>query len=216
MKPGDPFPSIEDFRRIVEREAKIRNRENLFTAARILSSIETVLGPNARVRRVPDITNRYKIVAYEFVGQDPKILRLIIGLHFNKLLLKAHHEEHTTDLRAVEIIDEASPICSIELNRQGIGNLSSIKRFISMSRFTGTGLIIGGQNCSKLDSTVKNCGTIQSFRAPSYDDAFDAAKLLGLPRESVDELMQLKPGEAYARSIGWEKAVKIKVPLFQP
>ena len=216
MKPGDPYPSIEDFRRIVEHEAKIQNRENLFTASRVLSSIETVMGSNARVRRAPDISNRYKIIAYEFVGNDPKMPRLFIGLHFNKLLLKAHNEEHTTELRAVEIIDEASPICSIELNQQGVGNLSSIKRFVSMARFTGTGLIIGGQNCSKLDSTVKNCGTVICFRTPSYDDAWDAGKLLGLPRESTDELMQLKPGEAYARSIGWDKAVKIKVPLFQP
>jgi hypothetical protein len=214
LKPGDPYPSISDFRRILEHEAEAENRENLHTAARIFLSIETVLGPNARVRKAPDISTRYTVAALELFGQDPKIFRLFVGLHFNKTLLKAQQEEHTTDLRAVEIIDEAAPLCSIELASRGVANLSSLKRFITMARFMGTALIIGCQNVSQIDPFVKNCGTIVVFRTPSVSDALDAAKMLGLPLDATEELMRLKRGEAYMRSIGWEQAVRIQVPLF--
>src|SRR2546427_3429206 len=39
MKPGDPYFSWEDFRRVVEHEAKVQHRENLLTAARAIMNI---------------------------------------------------------------------------------------------------------------------------------------------------------------------------------
>ena len=194
----------------------MQNRENLLTAARIFLSLETILGPNARVRKAADITGRYKIIVFEFVGQDPKILRLFLGFHFHKLLMKAQMEEHTTSLRSLEFIDEAAGICSIELTARGVENLSSIKRFITQARFIGTGLIIGCQNISQIDPFIKNCGTSVAFRPPSVADAIDAARMLGLRLEATEELMKLQPGEAFIRSVGWEQAVKVQVPLFTP
>jgi len=216
LQPGDPFPSISDFRRILEHEAKVQNRENLLTAARIFLSLETILGRNACVRKAADISGRYKIIVFEFIGQDPKIFRLFLGLHFHKLLMKAQQEEHTASLRALEVIDEAAPICSIELTARGVENLSSLKRFITQARFMGIGLVIGCQNISQIDPFVKNCGTVIAFRTPSVADAIDAAKMLGLPLDATEELMRLKPGEAFVRSAGWEQAVRIQTPLFTP
>lgn len=215
LKPGDPYPSISDFRRILEWEADHVKRENLFTLARVFLNLEVILGPNARIRKAPDISGRYKVVAIEFVGQDPKILRLFLGFYFNRLLIAAHQQEHGTTLRKVIIIDEASPICSIELNNQGTANLSSVKRFATQARFTGTALIIGAQNISQIDNFVKNVGTVMVFRTPSVNDSIDAAKMLGLANDSIEQLMNLKVGEAWVRGVGWTQPVKIQAPLFQ-
>jgi hypothetical protein len=144
LRPGDPFPSWSDFRRVLEHEAAAQNRENLFTLARVFQSVETVLGPNARVRVAPDIAERYPIVAYDLTGLDPALIRLFLGLHFNRMLHEAQQHEHTTGLHCLEIIDEAGPIGSIELVLRTTGTLSSVKRFATMSRFTGTGLILAG------------------------------------------------------------------------
>lgn len=214
MRPGDPYPSISDFRRVCEHEAAAQHRENLFTLARAFLNLETIMGPNARVRKAPDVTRRYRLMAFDFVGHDIAILRLFLGLHLNRLLLQAHNEEHTSGLRTLEIIDEAANICGIELMRRPGANLSSVKRFASQARFTGTGLILGAQNISLLDPFAKNAGTVGVFRPPSVDDAEDAAKLLGLPRDAVPDLLRLDVREAYLRSVGWQQPVRIKVDVF--
>jgi hypothetical protein len=46
------------------------------------------------------------------------------------------------------------------------------------------------------------------------DDAQDAAKMLGLPRESTDELMRLGVGDVWIRSAGWLRPVKTHIDAF--
>jgi len=211
------YPSWEDFCRVAEHQAKADGRENLLTAARALRNICVVLGPQARVRKVPDISDRYRIVGYDFVGQDPKILRLFLGFHFTRLIMKCQEDGLVTVLRAVDFIDEGSVLFSSELMLRYTSHISAAKRMVSMGRFTGNGLIISTQNLSQTDSFAKqNAATLSVFRTPSVDDAIEAAKMLGLPRDSVQELMRLACGEAYVRSIGWKQPVKIHVPLFKP
>ena len=137
LRPGDPYPSWSDFRIVLEHEADATGRENLHTLARVFLNIETVLGPNARVRRVPDISNRYRITAFEMVGQDVAVVRAVIGLYLNKLIHAAHNEEHTTGLRSLEIIDEAAALCSVDLTHKNAPTINSLAQFATMSRFTG-------------------------------------------------------------------------------
>src|ERR1051326_4563766 len=96
MRPTDPPFSWEDYRRVLEHEAIEQRRENLYTAARAILNICVVLGPQAAAREVPDISTRYRIVGYDFVGQDPAILRLFLGFEFTRLLFLAQEEGHTT------------------------------------------------------------------------------------------------------------------------
>jgi len=217
MRPGDPYPSWEDLLLVVEHEAVSQNRENLHTVARVLRNLCVLLGRQARIRRAPDISDRYKVIAYSFVGQDPRILRLFLGFHFTRLILAAQAQRHTTDLREVDIIDEGSVLFSSELAQLGATHISPAKRMASMARSTGTSLIVGMQNLSQTDAfLLQNIGTLCCFRSPSWDDALAATRMLGLPRDAVDELMRLPRGQAYLRSVGWEQAVKIQIPPFRP
>jgi hypothetical protein len=201
---------------VVHDEAESTKRENLFTVERVLLSLEVLLGPNARVRYVPKDEQRNAIEAIDLSGQDPKMIRLFLGLHLNELLLKAQAREHTTSLRAVEVIDEIAPLASVEATRSLYGDMNGLQRFATMARFTGTGLIMGAQNISKIDSFIKNVGTLVVFRPPSYEDAIDAARLLGLPPESTQLLMGLRVGQAYVRSVAWEQPVLVQFPEIQP
>ena len=55
MKPGDPYPSLVDFERILRTIAEKENRPNLTTAARAIASLNSVLGRAAFIRKViPD------------------------------------------------------------------------------------------------------------------------------------------------------------------
>jgi Type IV secretion-system coupling protein DNA-binding domain len=216
LAPGDPFPSWADFRRVLEHEAAAQERPNLYTLARAFQNVETVLGPNARVRVAPDVTERFPIVAYDFVGLDTSLIKLFLGLHFNRMLHEAQQHEHTTGLRCFNIIDEAGPIGSIELLHRTGDTLSSVKRFATMSRFTGNPLVLGVQNISQLDPFLKNAPTLVCFRAPSFDDAQDGARMLGLPRESARELTGLGVGDCWIRRAGWPRPVKTHIEAFEP
>jgi hypothetical protein len=216
MRPEDPPFSWEDLRRVLEHEAIEQKRENLFTAARAILNICVVLGPQAAARIVPEIPENYSVVAFDFVGQDPAILRLFLGFDFTRLLFKAQQEGHTTQFRQVYVFDEGSILFSQELMMRGVAQLSSAKRFVSMCRFAGTGFIIGVQNLCQIDPFVtQNCDTLVIFRSPSVQDAAVSAQMLGLEPKAIQELMSLPTGVAYVRSIEWERPVKIKVPLFE-
>lgn len=212
LKQGGLWFSWSDARRVFEHEAVVQRRENLATLARVFLQLETVMGEAARLRSAPDFLNLYGLIGLDFVGQDPAILRLFLGLHLNRLIHASHSQEHTTELQTLEIIDEASPICGKDIFQRTTGTINSLKRFATLSRFTGTSLIIGTQNISQLDPYMKNAGTKVVFCAPSVEDAEEAAKMLGLPREAATELMRLGVGDAYVRSVGWPRPVKTHVP----
>ena len=217
MRPGDPFFSWADLERVLEAEAVAQGRENLFTVARAILSICTVLGPQAAARDVPDVTDRYTVIGYSFVGQDPAIYRLFLGFEFTRLLFQAEEQGHTTEFRRLYVFDEGSVIFASELMQRGVVQLSSAKRFLSMCRFTGSGFVVGVQNLCELDPFVtQNCDVLVVFRCPSFEDATLAARMLGLEQNAVDELMHLPVGVAFVRAVEWERAVKIQVPLFEP
>jgi len=217
MRPGDPFFSWSDLERVFEAEAVAQGRENLFTLARAILSICTVLGPQAAAREVPDITGRYNVIGYSFVGQDPAIYRLFLGFEFTRLLFSAEEQGHTTEFRRLYVFDEGSVIFGSELMQRGVAHISAAKRFLSMSRFTGSGFVVGVQNLCELDPFVtQNCDTFVVFRCPSFEDATLAARMLGLEPSAVDELMHLPVGVALIRAADWERPVKIQVPLFEP
>lgn len=214
LKKGEPFPSWEDFRRVVENQAKLQGKENLYTAARTLFHITVALGQAARIRQAPDIRGRYGIEILELVGVDPRLIKCILGFDFTRLLLEAAEQGHTTELREVLVIDEGAPLFSRELREEGAGYVDPMKRYISMAGFAGTGLCVGIQNLSQTDPFVLgNCGVFVCFQCASYDDAVVASKMLCLPRESIQEIMSLPVGTAFVLCAGWERAVKVTIPL---
>jgi hypothetical protein len=217
MKPGDPPFCMEDVRRVLEHEAEVQKRENLYTAARAFQNICVVMGKQSTARVVPDIPEHFKIIGYDFVGQDPAILRLFLGFEFTRLLFQAQEEGLTSEFRQVFIFDEGSVLFSNELMTRGVAHISAAKRFVSMCRFTGTGFIIGVQNISQIDSFVtQNCDVFIVFRCTSFEDARLAAQTLGLTPDAIEELMRLPTGVAYVRAVEWERAIKINIPLFMP
>jgi hypothetical protein len=217
MRPEDPPFSWEDLRRVLEHEAAAQHRENLFTAGRAILNICVVLGRQASARVVPPIPDRYRVIGYNFVGTDPAIMRLFLGFEFTRLLFQAAEEGLVTDFRQTYVFDEGSTLFSTELMNRGVAQISAAKRFISMCRFTGTGIIIGCQNPSQIDPFVtQNCDELLVFRCQSVEDAILAARMLGLDPTASEELMRLPTGVAYARCADWEGPVKIKVPLFTP
>jgi hypothetical protein len=207
----DPWPSVHDFRLVVHDEAEATHRENLFSVERMLLAIEVLLGPNARVRYVPKEQSN-ALEGYDLVGQDPKIFRLFIGLHVNELLFMAQAEEHTTKLRAIEVIDEIAPLASVDVTRTLYGDLNGLQQAVTLLRFTGTGLIMGAQNISRIDPLIKNVATLVVFRPPSYEDAIDAARMLALKPDAAQKLMGLSVGQAYVKSVGWAQPVLVQFP----
>ena len=217
MQPGDPPFSWEDLRRVLEHEAIAQKRENLFTAARAILNICVVLGPQAAAREVPPIPERYNIIGFDFVAQDPAILRLFLGFEFTRLLFQTQENGHAAEFRQVHVFDEGSVLFSTELMNRGVAHLSAAKRFVSMCRFAGTGFIIGAQNICQLDPFVtQNADVLIAFRCASVDDAVLASKMLGLEPKAYQDLMRLPTGVAYVRAADWERPCKVKVPLFQP
>ncbi len=212
QRPGDPWPSLSDFRRVIHDEADQTHRENLYSVVRMLLSLEILMGANSRVRYVPKGEQRHPLEAIDLVGQDPRTTRLLMGLQLNELILSAQAEEHSTSLRRLEVIDEIAPLASIEVTRSLYGDLNGLQRFATLARFTGTGLIMGCQNISQIDPFVKNVGTFIAFRQPSYKDAVEAGHMLGLHLDATEQLMRLPVGAAYVRSVGWELPVLVQFP----
>jgi hypothetical protein len=148
---------------------------------------------------------------------DEPIFRLLLGFDFTRLLFKAQEEGHTTDFRQAYVFDEASILFSAELMTRGVAHISAAKRFITMCRFAGTGFIMDLQNVCQLDPFAsQNCDSFAAFRCASLEDAKMAAQMLGLEPTQTEDLMRLPTGVAYFREVGWERPVKIQVPLFQP
>jgi hypothetical protein len=50
VKPGDPWPCLEDLRRVLEHEAEVQNRPNLLTVARAVQNLCAVLGEASKIR----------------------------------------------------------------------------------------------------------------------------------------------------------------------
>ena len=227
VRPGQSYPCLEDLRRVTEHLGKKRNRENLYTIARTIQNLCAVLGRASRVRKAADVGSsyhashgsgkgkpRYTIEAYNFVGCDPGVFRWWLGMEFAQLILGAQHYGHTTTLQQVLVIDEGLNVFAKELYRDARVGIASPKRVATTGRFTGTGLLVGGQNLTSFDPfLVQNAATLLVFQCNDADEAYAAAKSLGLPRERACELQALNKGEAFARSAGWPSPVKIRIPF---
>jgi hypothetical protein len=58
VPPGGVYPSLEDLRRVLEHEAEVQHRENLYTAGRAIRNLCVILGEAATIRRPADLSLR--------------------------------------------------------------------------------------------------------------------------------------------------------------
>ncbi|MGZ5518831.1 MAG: hypothetical protein ACXWJX_14140, partial [Limisphaerales bacterium] len=89
LKPGDPYPSLKDFERVLRRLAEQDNRAKLQTAAYSLASLNAILGRTAYIRKAPDVEARYPIVIYECQGLPPRIDGFLAAIRLLRLQLKS-------------------------------------------------------------------------------------------------------------------------------
>jgi hypothetical protein len=211
---GEPEPSIVDVIAVLHALAK-QGKPTLKTIARTLESFAAMIGTTAYVRRGPDLRQRFRGYFIEYSTTPPRVQQCLDDLLFVQTHLASMEEEHTSELREVLMIDEGMMVFHRNLNVENAAHyISPSARLIAMTRSTGRGVIVGTQSVSEIDPLLKaNVATIICFRCPNVDDAWEMAKMLGLPKEAVQQIISLPIGVAYVRSEGFERAVLVKTPL---
>jgi len=206
--------SLIDLQCELERKADADGGEKCRTLGTALSMFNRVLGETAYIRKGPnDLRTRYQGTVYSCVGLPHRYDAAIGGLKFLKDQMEAESRGVESRLKHVYVSDEGTMEASKELN-SGTGHISPFKRTITQQRYLGIGTLIGSQVLSELIPSVKNnSATFCGFRCPNPREAREAAQILGLGEEAIQELQNLPVGVAYVRSEGFSRPVKIRVPL---
>jgi hypothetical protein len=92
LKPGEPYPSLKDFERILRYVADKERRSKLDTAASALTSLNFFLGKTAFIRKAPSVEERYQIVVYEHLGLPPRIHSFLTAVRLLRIQMKAAAE----------------------------------------------------------------------------------------------------------------------------
>jgi hypothetical protein len=217
LKHDEPHPSLKDFECVLRHLAHAENRPKLETAAGALASLSSVLGQTARIRRPASLDPRFRIVVYEHQGLPPRIHGFLAAVRLQRAQMGAVADGRANqDLRHVYVSDEGTMEFGKELSQAaGSGYVSPHKRGITQLRSAGVGFLVGVQNVSEIDESLKsNVATIICLRCPNPKDAREAAQMLGLPTEIAPELQNLPVGVAYVRSEGFTAPVKVRIPNF--
>jgi hypothetical protein len=214
MKPGDPYPSLKDFEKILWHLAEHDNRSKLETAARALAALNAVLGRTAHIRKAPYIETEYDVVIYECQGLPPRIDGFLAAIRLLRMQLQSTVVGNQP--QRCYLLDEAGNLFSKELSQAaGSGYISAAKRAITQIRKTGTGILAGVQVISETDDCLKaNVASIVCLHCSNPKDAREAANLLLLPETAAVEIQSLPVGMGFLRSEGFTRPVKIQIPNF--
>lgn len=218
LKPGEPYPSWRDFGDILKHLARVESRPKLETAANALESLCSVLGRTAQIRRAPVLDPFYRITVFEHEGLPPRVHGFLAAVRLLRTQMSAMAEGRGSQgLRHVCISDEGTMEFGKELSQgTGSGYVSPHKRGVTQLRSAGVGFLVGVQNISEIDESLKaNVATIIVLRCPNPKDAREGAQMLGLPTEAAAELQNLPVGVGYVRSEGFNRPVQVRIPNYE-
>jgi len=120
-----------------------------------------------------------------------------------------------SDLRRLIVSDEALLELGQDLTATSGPYLSPYKRLVTQVRYTGTGFLGAAQMGSELDPSVtSNIAFLACLRCSRLQEAREAARMLGLSEDRVDEILHLPLGYGFVRSAGFDAAVKVWLPDF--
>lgn len=215
MKPGEAYPSLVDFYRILMKLAEEEKRPSYATSARAIRALCRIFGKRSRVRRAPDIESRYQILIREYGGVPPRIHRLLAALRLSRSQLEASVKGHTHNLKKIHIRDEAGIVFGKEMSSvSGSGYIPPQKRDISQIGATGTGVFAGVQILSEIEDSLKsNVSTLACFRTPNPKDVREVEEMFGLSSEEAADIPSLVKGTCYIRTEGY-RARKVLMPDF--
>lgn len=212
LRPGEAYPSLKDFERLLFILAAKESRTKFGTAAHAMASLTALLGRTASIRRAPQV--RFRIVVHEYAALPPRVHGFLAAIRFLRTQLGSN--EGDSPLKHLYISDEATMEFGKELSQAaGSGYIGAQKRLITQVRLFCTGVLAGAQVGSELDDSLKsNVATICVFRCPSPKEAREAAAMIRLPENRIHELLELEVGEAFLYSEGFSGPVKVRIPNF--
>ena len=209
LKPGELYPSADDFVKILLSISEKERRPKLRTAAFAIKSLISILGRTAAIRRAPEWESRYQLIIYEYGNVPVRDRQFLSAIWMLRMQMQAMASGHLQNLREVVISDEAIYEFGHEFNTGAGSNYISVhKRLITQSRSFGIGVIAGAQIPSEIDTSLKaNATTIACLRLADTKDARDAQQLLLLPEGDVQKILTLSLGEIFVRSAGFQHGV---------
>ena len=215
VKPEEAYPSMKDLEGVLHHLADKQGQRTLKTAARSLGIMNATLGRRAYVRRGIDTQTEYPMVGFQCLGLNPRFQQFLSAIYLlrsqQRSMVSGHQGE---SLASVYVMDEGALLFSRAFGSVS-GYISPQVRMVTQVRSSGTGLIIGVQELSSLDDAVLgNVGVIFCLRTPNPSTARIACDLLGLPRDSMEELQNLPPGTGYLRCAPYTSPIKVCVPHY--
>lgn len=213
LRPGDPFPSLKDFERVLFKLQETEGRSKFATAAFALRSLNAVLGKTASIRQAPDIRGRFAVIVYDLQGLPHRTHSFLTSLRLLRTQLSATQEASRP--KHFIISDEANEEFSSELLDGSSIGLNTYKRAPMQLRSSGIGIFGGGQVLSQFDpSFTSNVITKGVFRIPDYQEARAAVRWMNLSDEAIPTLQNLGVGQMYFHTDGMGAPVLVKVDLF--
>lgn len=214
LNPGEPWPSLEDFVEILFKLAKEQHRPKLGTVARAIKSLNVMLGKMARVRRAPDVFERFKLVIRQYRSLPPRIHNFLTAIRVLRLQARGAIEGRSAGLRHVYVSDEGTMEFGREMSSEtGSGYVRANKQFITRIRSECVGVIVVTQLYAELDESVKStAASFMSFCCPNPRDAREALVKLRLPSDMLPSVMPLPVARAYFISEGFSGAALVNIP----
>jgi hypothetical protein len=194
--------------------AKEQHRPKLATVARALRALNVVLGRMTRVRRAPDIFDRFQLVVRKYYGLPSRIHNFLTAVRVLRMQMRGSTTGHGSTLQHVYISDEGGMEFGREMSSEtGSGYVRAAKRFVSQIRSQGVGIVIIVQMLSELDDSAKsNAASLMFFCCPNPRDAQEALVMLGLDGGHMRQLMTLPPRRAFLFSEGFSGPALVDVP----
>ena len=194
--------------------AKEQRRPKLATVAKALRALNVMLGKMSRVRRAPDVFDRFQLVVRRYHGLPSRIHNFLTAMRVLHIQMKGSTTGHSSDLQHLYISDEGAIEFGREMSGQtGSGYIRAAKRFITQIRSQGVGIIIITQMLAELDDSVKsNAASLMFFRCPNPRDAQEALVMLGLDNRSMRQIMTMPKRRAFLFSEGFSGPALVEVP----
>lgn len=193
------LPSVSDLCTIFSKLAQKEIRANLLTAARAFEDLATHMGRWADVREGSLGLTSYDLSVIPMKDCPPKFEYFYIALLFKQLTDMASAKGHSKKLHHVVVFDEGRGFFGKEMEpgtASGLVNLPS--DIMTKSRSYGTGIIIGTQSITAIQSTVlNNAGTYIFLKTNSDQEAKACCRLLGIDESRYMDFNNLKVGQAY-------------------
>lgn len=210
LKPGEPFPSLADFVRILKSISQKEQRPKLATAAQAIRSLVVELGRSAYIRKAPDVDARYKLIIQEYGNLPPRDHHLLAELRLLRSQMKAMHQGHNADFQTAYVSDEGSNEFGQAFSAQSGSNYIPVHdRTMMEGRSFGLRVLIAAQMPSQLVQSVKaNASTIVVMQLPDVKEAREGQQLLGLTEDAIEEIRSQQPGQVMVRFPGCTGTVR--------